>query len=398
MLPPVPRHAVVAHPPLWVLAGTAWRRWKAKSRGEGAEPDPSPWVDYPAVQKVAATTPDILRSLDPASLDRRRRRRGRRMRPFNFALASIVEPSHGDRCEDDEPHRLIGPFERDPAKWTKLPFTCVRCERRFRVSTRDPFDGPPEPGAIPVQTLGRYARAYLGHPEFKADDSSGRPCDGFARGVLRRPQVEVAGVSHIGKEGNRADQTTTGIDLDPSEDPVHDYGSGGAVAGRVTLYREAARILRAPIVAEVSKVPVRTVWDFLAGRTPREETMQAIERGVTEAARVLVRETSETGGFAFVTGGAITGADQLAYAPPDEIVRALVAWDRARRAHEAWSASLSCPVCGGEAGPLHVCPGPPLRRCACGCGRVLPAGSRANRLYLSDAHRKGAARASTGRP
>jgi hypothetical protein len=142
-------------------------------------------------------------------------------------------------------------------------------------------------------------------------------------------------------------------------------------------------------------VPVRTVQDFLAGRTPREETMQPIERGVTEVARVLVRETSETGGFAFVTGGAITGADQLAYAPPDEIVRALVAWDRARRVHEAWTASLTCPACGREADPLHVCPGPALRVCACGCGEVLPAGVRTDRRYLSDAHRKRAGRRRT---
>lgn len=364
-----------------------------KSRTEGPEPDPPSWADYPAVQKVAATTPDILRSLDPASLDPRRRRRGRKMRPFNFALAPIVEPSYGDRCKDDEPHRLVGPFEHDPAKWTKLPYTCVRCRRRFRISTRDPFAGPPEPGAIPVQTLGRYARAYIGHPEFKADDVSGRPCDGFTRGVLRRPQVEVAGVSHIGKEGNRAEARGAGIDLDPFEEAVHDYGSGGAVVPRLILYREAARALGARIAAEASGVPVRTVRDFLAGRTPRGETMRALERGITEAAR----RTPDPDGFLFASGGAYTGAytgeGQFVYVPPDEAVRAFVGWDRSRQAHEAWAASLSCPACGGEAGPLHVCPEPALRACACGCGTALRVGARPDARYVSDAHRKRAVRA-----
>lgn len=357
-----------------------------KSRGEGPEPDPPPWADYPAVQKVAATTPDILRSLDPASLSPKRRRRGRRTRPFTFALAPVVEPM-GPRCKDGEPHRLAGLFERDPRKWAAHPYACVRCNRFFRITTGEPHGE----GELRVQSLGEYARAYLGHPEFKADDASGRPCDGFTRGLLRRPQVEIVSVSHIGKEGNRAEATTTGIDLDPFEEAVHEYGSGETGEGRLDLYREAIRALGTRAVAEASGVPVRTVQRFLAGRTPSERTMQAIVWGAT----AMIVKTVDPDGWAFATGGGYAG-ERLAPVVvgfTETRVRAFLSFDRARRANEAWTASLSCPACGGEVGPLHFCPEPALRHCACGCGEVLPAGVRTDRLYLSDAHRKRAARA-----
>lgn len=118
--------------------------------------------------------------------------------------------------------------------------------------------------------------------------------------------------------------------------------------------------------------------------------MRAVEGGVTEA---ILATPVGPDAWSFATGGAYTatGIDPMVVGFPESRVRAFLSWDRSRRAHEAWTASLSCPACGGEAGPLHVCPEPALPLCACGCGASLT-GSRSNRRYVKDSHRKRADR------
>ena len=75
------------------------------------------WIDRPALSRVGATTPDIVRRLN-------RTRKGapyaEQVKPTNFVLAAHVKPMGHPEGVDPEQFQLIASYSSDPREWLKL--------------------------------------------------------------------------------------------------------------------------------------------------------------------------------------------------------------------------------------------------------------------------------------
>lgn len=110
-------------------------------------------------------------------------------RPYNFALSPVILDLSGTLIT------LLGPFEKDPARWMEMPYINIH------DGTTHTLD-PPTLLAMP-QTFGTIFLQYVKHPEYKSLAPDGTPCEADSHGLLRQYPVMASEFILIGKETER---------------------------------------------------------------------------------------------------------------------------------------------------------------------------------------------------
>ena len=115
------------------------------SRALGSECETFDWCERPAIYRVGATTPSVLKALarSETATDY-----GARVKPFNFLLGAVPDPLARE-ARGGELH-LVAPYERNPRKWLRARWVDVCSGERVRVSTTTNAVGD----AIRVKTYG----------------------------------------------------------------------------------------------------------------------------------------------------------------------------------------------------------------------------------------------------
>jgi hypothetical protein len=323
------------------LAGQTAPRVADRARRASAEPE---WLDRPALTRTTITSPRLLQ---PFVEHNRQRPVADRIRPYNFLL---VAHAHQPGLQAlPERFLLVAPYESDPRKWRRLPWTnAYQPGSRYQIAHNR--GGELLDGFVYVKTYRDVLADYRTHPEAKSLGPDGEPCDRATIGRLsRRPvRVDAGAVHYIGKESNKIDEALSGLITD-LDDVLTEYPNPA---------HDALRRLVAPIIREL---PIREV---ATGTGVSVRTVKRARGGqsVGKAARAALT--------AYATRHARSELRAAGIRPPAD--------------HEALLATYL---------DRHTHPAPEPQLCACGCGQQIPPQRRGRRrTWHSDACRKRAAR------
>jgi hypothetical protein len=133
------------------------------------------------MRRIAITTPNVMAVLRRLNRDQ--------ARPYNFALSPVIANLSGT------PVTLLGPFEKNAARWTKMSYINIHDGKTHTL----------RPPTIPViaQTFETVFSQYVRHPEYKSLAPDGSLCKADSHGLLRRYPVTAAEFHLIGKETER---------------------------------------------------------------------------------------------------------------------------------------------------------------------------------------------------
>jgi hypothetical protein len=179
----------------------------------GLDPDPPSWLDRPALSRITASSPAVLRWFDAFN-------EGKdfsdRIKPANFLLLAHPDPL------DPSPALPIAPYEPDASRWLIMDWFDRRNGEQVTITTAH-FDGMARPGVVRVRTYRDIVSDYLRHPEAKSLAPGGGPVKAGTRGLLRRRPVQARPViARIGKEANRIEERMTGV-VTKSDDYLNEY-------------------------------------------------------------------------------------------------------------------------------------------------------------------------------
>ena len=162
---------------LWIKEGWQW----IVNRALGLpcrEPD---WFRLPVMRRIAISTPNVMKALRRLDRDK--------SRPYNFALSPVLLNL------STQPITLLGPFEKDPACWEKMPYINIHDGTTHTLK-------PPTLLVLP-QSFEMVFSQYLRHPENKSLAPDGTPCKADSHGLLNRYPVTASAFHLIGKETER---------------------------------------------------------------------------------------------------------------------------------------------------------------------------------------------------
>jgi hypothetical protein len=128
--------------PVWIKEGWQWILDRALGM-PSQEPD---WFHLPVMRRIAITTPNVMAALRRLNRDQ--------ARPYNFALSPVIVNL------SDTPITLLGPFEKNAARWAGMPYINI-------------YDGKThtlKPPTVPViaQTFETVFSQCVRHPEYKS--------------------------------------------------------------------------------------------------------------------------------------------------------------------------------------------------------------------------------------
>ncbi|MGI8559472.1 MAG: DNA polymerase, partial [Solirubrobacteraceae bacterium] len=191
------------------------RRPARGQRSTSTDSDEPDWLDRPALTRTTITSPRLLK---PSTEQGRKRPAAERIRPYNFLLVAHV--ANPGLQNIPERFLLIAPYESDPRKWRRLPWTnAYEPGSRYKIVTDD-GDGEQLASAIDGRVIVKTYRSVLAdhrtHPEAKSLGPDGQPCNRATVGLLSRRPVKAAAIHHIGKESNKIEEAASGLvtDLD----------------------------------------------------------------------------------------------------------------------------------------------------------------------------------------
>jgi hypothetical protein len=164
-----------------------WRARVTGTPGEHAE-----WLERPAVSRMSASSPTVLRALEAYNTGKPY---ADQVKPFNFLLAAA-------------------PFSH-PAGYPA---------DRFQLSA--PYEpvhigGPPDPDSVKLRGYADILARYQRHPEPKSLGPDGHVCNGDTTGLLQRRPVTAIAPTYIGKESNNPRRTPSGTRPKPDR-RIHD--------------------------------------------------------------------------------------------------------------------------------------------------------------------------------
>jgi len=163
--------------PVWIKEGWQW----ILDRALGLPSQKPDWFDLPVMRRIAITTPNVMAALRQLDRDQ--------ARPYNFALSPVIVNL------SDTPVTLLGPFEKNSARWRAMPY----------INIHDGNTHTLKPPTIPViaQTFETVFSQYVRHPEYKSLAPDGTLCTADSHGLLRRYPVTASEFHLIGKETER---------------------------------------------------------------------------------------------------------------------------------------------------------------------------------------------------
>jgi hypothetical protein len=162
---------------LWIKEGWQW----IVNRALGLPCRESDWFRLPVMRRVAISTPNVMKALRKLDRDK--------SRPYNFALSPVLLNL------STLPITLLGPFEKDPARWEKMLYINIHDGTTHTLN--------PPSALVLVQTFGMVFSQYVRHPEYKGLAPDDRPCKGDSHGLLKRYPVTATAFQLIGKETER---------------------------------------------------------------------------------------------------------------------------------------------------------------------------------------------------
>ncbi len=139
------------------------------------------WFRLPVMRRIAISTPNVMKALRKLDRDK--------SRPYNFALSPVLANL------STQPITLLGPFEKDPVRWLKMPYINIH------DGTTHTLNSPS--ALVLVQTFDMVFSQYLRHPEYKSLAPDDTPCKAYSQGLLKRYPVTACGFHLIGKETER---------------------------------------------------------------------------------------------------------------------------------------------------------------------------------------------------
>jgi hypothetical protein len=201
-------------------------------------------------------------------------------------LVAHVAPFGHPAGTDPERFLLVAPYEPDPRRWRRLPWTnAYEPGSRHEIitaheATRRSADGQTPvvfDGEVTVKTYRDVLAEYRTHPEAKSLGPDDNPCHRATIGLLSRRPVKVAAIHHIGKESNRIEEAMSGLftDLDDVLAEYHD-------PARDPFQRLVVPVLRELPVAQVAagaRVSARTVKRARAQQAEKAVWIATNERG-----------------------------------------------------------------------------------------------------------------------
>ncbi len=163
--------------PVWIKEGWQW----ILDRALGLPSQKPDWFGLPVMRRIAITTPNVMAALRRLNRDQ--------ARPYNFALSPVIVNL------SDTPVTLLGPFEKNSARWREMPYINIHDGKTHTL----------KPPTIPViaQTFETVFSQYVRHPEYKSIAPDGTPCKADSHGLLRRYPVTATEFHLIGKETER---------------------------------------------------------------------------------------------------------------------------------------------------------------------------------------------------
>jgi hypothetical protein len=170
--------------PKWIEC--LWEVLIRRQRGES--PSLPDWIDRPALSRVGATKPEIVRRLNQAQ---KRTPYAEQVKPTNFVLAAHVKPMGHPQGVDPEHFQLIAPYSSDPRQWPKLKWIDRYSGKAFPITT---LDG----GSSQVARAKSYRdvfEEYATHPEPKSAGPDARLEKLTGSNSLRR-RSDLARVSY----------------------------------------------------------------------------------------------------------------------------------------------------------------------------------------------------------
>ncbi|HXM02317.1 MAG TPA: hypothetical protein VN939_06930, partial [Chthoniobacterales bacterium] len=177
------------------------------------------WFRLPVMRRIAISTPNVMKALRKLDRDK--------SRPYNFALSPVLMNL------STQAFTLLGPFEKDPARWEKMPYINIHDGTTHTLN-------PLTLLALP-QTFEMVFSQYIRHPECKSLAPECMPCKADSHGLLKRYPVTACGFHLVGKETERgweqADDIST---LMPS---LVRYGMDSGIADE----RLRRRLLQIPL-------------------------------------------------------------------------------------------------------------------------------------------------------
>jgi hypothetical protein len=281
------------------------------------------------------------------------------IRPGSFGLIAHPDPAFYTPAAEPGARRKppglpAAPYERNPERWTELPWYDRATGDPLNIITAQARDEPERfahaltSGAVIIDTLANILARYTRRPEHKSLAPDDRAADGTTSGLLLRRPVHSGPATTLltGKEGNKIIERLTGQVTGPGE-YRNDYGTRSDPWKDLILPvlkdMGAARII-------AHGIPTATAYRTLSEpRRPRRANRERLQAAAVAFASERLAEW------------------QLAVPSPAPAVLAAYLDERERR---------------GES----------TRRCAW-CGEPMPTGARADSRYHNDACRQAARRA-----
>jgi hypothetical protein len=262
----------------------------------GREAQRPVWASRPAVSRVSASTPTMLR---PFRHLNQGRPYSNQVKPFNFLLAIHLRPLGLPKGVQAERFQLVSPFELDARRWLRRPwYTLYPCRRRredgseealpagslFRASTRQVSEQVDDNSAI-ARTYGDVLDEYRHHPEAKFVGRDGSVCGPRTVGHLHRRAVFTSRdhVRLIGKESNRLEDVQSGLIHDHAQviteysDPVNGVW--------LSTVLPVLRMLPSAHAARESGLSVRSVNRAKAGGIPAARNRELLTGATSRLAR-----------------------------------------------------------------------------------------------------------------
>jgi len=303
----------------------------------GLDAERPAWLDRPALTRIAASSPELLR---PFAAYNANRPFADQVKPFGFLLSTRPAPFGAPAGIDPQHFHLIAPYETDARRWQRMKWFDLYSGREFRITTRST-----ETASATVARVRTYAdviAAYRVHRESKSLAPDGAPCDANTAGLLRRRAVRVQRdlIRFIGKESNRLEDIEAGF--------VHD------IDDVLTEYMDSRRDAWERLILPVLRDVPRTALMRATGMSASE-----IRRVLNQRVRPRRRRRAQLSGEAVALAREWFAACNVA-APRDDHA-GLVAYLEAR----ASRAPRACALCGE---PI-VGRSPRARYCSDSCKR-----------------------------
>jgi hypothetical protein len=238
--------------PVWIKEGWQW----ILDRALGLPSQIPDWFDLPVMRRIAITTPNVMVALRRLNRDQ--------ARPYNFALSPVIVNL------SDTPVTLLGPFEKNPARWRDMPY----------VNIHDGNTHTLKPPTIPViaQTFETVFSQYVRHPEYKSVAPDGTPCKADTQGLLRRYPVTASEFHLIGKETERGWQQAEDIStLLPS---LRRYQQNAGIANESLRQRLQTMSLRA--LQRETGLSRHTILRARWGKRVHPKSLQLLKESVNE--------------------------------------------------------------------------------------------------------------------